>query len=426
MNKQEVLYYTSWIKNSLIEQGLGNFWATLFNAIVIGFIAIVVVILLDIITRKTIVQVFKVFKVFTTKTKTTYDDYLMQSNFPKFVAHIAPWLLLWNFIPIVLQDYPKTTSFFQNAAIVYLLVLCIYIFRSILRTTKNFLRGAHIKYNDKPLESYQQVLMIFAWGAGIFITINIFTGYSFESVAGLGAVSAILLLIFKDTILGFVASIQVSVNDIVRIGDWITFSKFGADGYVTEINLATVRVQNFDNTYTTIPTYSLIADSFQNWRGMQDSEGRRIKRALYIKQNTVKFLTEDDINKLQEISLIKPYLEHREKDVNRYNRTHNIDKSNLINGRNQTNLGVFRKYADALLHDNPAINKDLFLMVRHLAPTDRGIPIEIFCFSYDKRWENYEHIQADIFDHLIAAIPYFGLELFEIPSGKDLEAFRAK
>ena len=210
----------------------------------------------------------------------------------------------------------------------------------------------------------------------------------------------------------------------MRIGDWITFSKFGADGYVTEINLATVRVQNFDNTYTTIPTYSLIADSFQNWRGMQESDGRRIKRSLFIKQNSVKFLAPEEIEKLEKIELIKPYLDHRERDVKRYNATHNVNKELLINGRNQTNLGVFRKYADAFIHENPAINKELFLMVRHLAPTDRGIPIEIFCFSHDKRWENYEHIQADIFDHLIAAIPYFGLELFEIPSGKDIESLK--
>ena len=266
--------------------------------------------------------------------------------------------------------------------------------------------------------------MIFAWGAAIFMIVNLMTGFSIQSLASLGAASAVLLLIFRDTILGFVASIQVSVNDIVRIGDWITFSKFGADGYVTEINLATVRVQNFDNTYTTIPTYSLIADSFQNWRGMQESPGRRIKRSLFIKQNTVRFLTAKEIEDLKKIELIRPYIEHREKDVHRYNTSKNIDKSLLINGRNQTNLGVFRKYADALLHENPAINKDLFLMVRHLAPTDRGIPIEIFCFSSDKRWENFEHIQADIFDHLIAAIPYFGLELFEVPSGKDFEAIK--
>jgi len=322
-------------------------------------------------------------------------------------------------LPILFIEYPLLLSLLLVGIDLYLIALSVYVFRSILRSTRNFLRTKE-EFQDKPLESYMQVLMMFAWGVAIFLIINLLTGYSITSLATLGAASAIVLLIFKDTILGFVASIQVSVNDIVRIGDWITFSKYGADGYVTEINLATVRVQNFDNTFTTIPTYSLIADSFQNWRGMQESKGRRIKRAIFIKQNSVKFLTHEDIKALEKIQLIKPYLEHRERDVAKYNKQVEADKSLLINGKNQTNLGVFRKYADAFLHENPAINKELFLMVRHLAPTDKGIPIEVFCFSYDKNWENYEHIQADIFDHLIAAVPYFGLELYESPSSKDL------
>ncbi len=169
------------------------------------------------------------------------------------------------------------------------------------------------------MESYVQVMMIFAWGIGIFWSVQLLTGFSVISLTTLGAASAVILLIFKDTILGFVASIQVSVNDIVRIGDWITFSKFGADGYVTEINLATVRVQNFDNTFTTIPTYSLIADSFQNWRGMQESDGRRIKRAIFIKQSSIKFLSAEDLDRLKKIQLIKPYLEHRQKEVDKFN-----------------------------------------------------------------------------------------------------------
>lgn len=422
IDQEKILFVTEWLRNYLIEQGMGPFWATLLNTVLVALVGFCVVFLIDIITRKLIVQIFKAFS---NKTRTTFDDVLVQSNFPRFVAHLAPLALLWYLIPIIFNDFPKTSSLFSTGASIYLVVLGVLIFRSVLRTTKNYLRESHEKYNDKPLESYLQVLMIFAWGGGIFLIINLMTGFSIESIASLGAASAVLLLIFRDTILGFVASIQVSVNDIVRINDWITFSKFGADGYVTEINLATVRVQNFDNTFTTIPTYSLIADSFQNWRGMQESEGRRIKRSLFVKQNSVKFLTPEDVEELKKIELIKPYLEHREKDVQRYNKIKEIDKSVLVNGRNQTNLGVFRKYADAFIHENPAINKELFLMVRHLAPTDKGIPIEIFCFSNDKRWENYEHIQADIFDHLIAAMPYFGLELFESPSGKDLEHLKS-
>src|SRR5690606_23885785 len=204
---------------------------------------------------------------------------------------------------------------------------------------------------------------------------------------------------------------------MVRIGDWITFEKYGADGDVIEINLATVKVQNFDKTITTIPTYALISDSFKNWRGMRNSGGRRIKRALLIKQSSIKYLSEDDVFALSNIQLIAPYLENRQRDISNFNRQNNINKNLLINGRNLTNIGVFRKYIDSYLKNHSALNKDMMIMARQLAPTEYGMPMEIYAFSSDKRWENYEYIMADIFDHLIAALPYFDLEIFELPSG---------
>ncbi|MCB0466143.1 MAG: mechanosensitive ion channel [Aequorivita sp.] len=421
MEKDTLQQYSCLLQEYLVSEGMTLQWAIFLNVVVNCIVVFVGVFILDVVFRKFIVEAFKAFS---NKTKSTFDDYLIKSNFPRFVAHILPLAILWYLIPIIFIESPLMTKFLQIAAQVFSVILFVYIFRSILRSTRNFLEENE-QFKDKPMESYVQVMMIFAWGVGIFWIVQLLTGYSVVSLTTLGAASAVILLIFKDTILGFVASIQVSVNDIVRIGDWITFSKFGADGYVTEINLATVRVQNFDNTYTTIPTYSLIADSFQNWRGMQESKGRRIKRSIFIKQTSIKFLSTEDIEKLKKIQLIKPYLEHREKEVLKFNRMTEADKDLLINGRNQTNLGVFRHYADAFLNENAAINKELFMMVRHLAPTDKGIPIEIFCFSYDKKWENYEHIQADIFDHLLAAIPYFDLEIFELPTGKDLQQFSA-
>ncbi|MEH6763142.1 MAG: mechanosensitive ion channel domain-containing protein [Aequorivita antarctica] len=420
MNSETIQHYSCLLQDYLMNEGMADQWAIFMNVVLNCIIVLVLVFILDIILRKIIIESFKAFS---NKTKTTFDDYLVKSNFPRFVAHLFPLSIIWYLLPIIFVESPFVTNLLQIAAQIYLIVLCIYIFRSILRTTRNFLEENE-RYKDKPIESYVQVMMIFAWGIGIFWTVQLLTGFSVVSLTTLGAASAVILLIFKDTILGFVASIQVSVNDIVRIGDWITFSKFGADGYVTEINLATVRVQNFDNTFTTIPTYSLIADSFQNWRGMQESDGRRIKRSIFIKQSSIKFLSFEDLERLKKIQLIKPYLEHRQKEVNKFNEKNEIDKELLINGRNQTNLGVFRYYADALLNENSAINKDLFLMVRHLAPTDKGIPIEIFCYSKDKNWVNYEHIQADIFDHLLAAIPYFDLEIFELPTGKDFHGLK--
>ena len=417
MNWERIKYYSRWFQEYFGELGMSPEAASILNLIINCIIVAVVVILLDISLRRIIVELFKAFS---NKTVTTFDNYLVKSNFPKFIAHFIPLVIVAFMIPIVFSEYPFIKKILTIAIDIYFIILSIMVVRSVIRTTRDYLQEIE-KYSDKPLESYVQLLMIFAWGIGIFFIINTLTGYSIASIGTLGAASAILLLIFKDTILGFVASIQISINDIVRIGDWITFSTYGADGYVIAINLASVRVQNFDNTFTTIPTYSLISDSFKNWRGMQESKGRRIKRALYIKQNSIKFLSSEELEKLKKIQLIKPYIEHRQTDVERDNLKTEADKSLIINGRNQTNLGIFRKYADAFLHENPAINKDLFLMVRHLAPTDKGIPVEIYCYSYDKTWANYEHIQANIFDHLIAAVPYFDLEIFELPTGRDFE-----
>jgi miniconductance mechanosensitive channel len=221
-------------------------------------------------------------------------------------------------------------------------------------------------------------------------------------------------LIFKDTILGFVASIQVSINDSVRIGDWITMDKYGADGDVIEINLATVQVQNFDMTITHIPTYALISDSFKNWRGMTSSGGRRIKRSILIKADSIHYLSDKRINELKKIQLITEYLNTRQDDISKFNRNNKIDKSLLINGRNMTNLGVFRKYLQTYIENHSGINKEMFIMVRQMAPTPQGLPLEIYAFSSDKRWQNYEYIMSDIFDHALAAVTYFDLEIYEL------------
>jgi miniconductance mechanosensitive channel len=239
--------------------------------------------------------------------------------------------------------------------------------------------------------------------------------------ATLGAVSAVVILIFRDTILGFVASVQVSLNDMVRIGDWITFDKFGADGDVIEINLATVKVRNFDNTTTTIPTYSLISDSFRNWRGMLNSDGRRIKRHLLIRTKSIRFLKEEELQKMKQIQLISNYIDTRQSEIDKYNTSHQIDKTLPLNGRNLTNFGLFRKYITCYLENYPSLNKDMILLCRQLQPTSQGIPLEIYTFTKDKKFENYEYIMADIFDHIIASIGYFDLEIFELSTGKEIQ-----
>lgn len=417
IDKDILISYTHFLREYLIQLGFTEFWARYINLIAVIIIIGSLAYVLDRILRKIIVKLFHLFSV---KTKTTFDDFLVQSNFPRYIAHILPLILLKASFPVIFEGFSLWFEVFSIAVNVYGIILIVKIIRSVLRSTKNFLRTQE-EYADKPLESYLQVILIFLWGIAIIFVIYELTGKDVLSLASLGAVSAILLLIFKDTILGFVASIQVSVNDIVRIGDWITFSKYGADGTVIDINLATVRVQNWDNTFTTIPTYSLISDSFQNWRGMQESGGRRIKRSIFIKQSSIKYLTQEKMEELKKIQLVKNYIEHRQLEIDRHNERVSADKSVLINGRNQTNFGVFRKYLDSTLKNNTGVNNNMLIMVRQMQPTPQGIPLEIYCFSSDKRWENYEAIMSDVFDHVIAAIPYFDLELFEEPTGSDIK-----
>ncbi len=265
--------------------------------------------------------------------------------------------------------------------------------------------------------------MIVLWMFGIAVILSkLFEINQKELLTILGAVSAVIILVFRDTILGFVASVQVSINDMVRIGDWITMERYGADGDVIEINLATVKVRNFDNTTTTIPTYSLSSDSFRNWRGMLNSDGRRIKRHILIKTSSIRFLEDAELMELKKIELIRPYIDTRKVEIDRYNLNNEIDKSIAINGRNLTNLGLFRKYITQYLHNYPGLNKEMIMLCRQLQSTAHGVPLEVYAFSSDKRFVNYEYIMSDIFDHVIASVSYFDLEIFEIPSDKEFSS----
>jgi miniconductance mechanosensitive channel len=371
---------------------------------------ILIIILVDYVIRKTVLATFSRIAA---KSKTDFDDIMVINNVPRNIAHFVPFIIAYKFIPSLFFDNIFLQDFCQKSILVIGIILLIIGVRSILNSIKSYFKTL-IFLKDKPVDSYIQVIMMFVWLTGIFVMVAIITGISFwEFIAGLGTVSAIIILVFRDTILGFVASIQVSINDMVRIGDWISFDKFGADGDVIEINLATVKVQNFDNTITTIPTYALISDSFKNWRGMDESKGRRIKRALNIRMESVKNLNQDEILKLSKIQLISEYVIQRSEDINNYNQTNSVDKSILINGRNLTNIGLFRKYMETYIQEHSAINKDLMVMVRQLQPTAYGLPIEIYAFSSDKRWQNYEYIIADIFDHMIASVPDFYLVISE-------------
>ena len=413
--------YTHFIYDYLVSLGASQTVAKYLNMFALLIALLVAVSIIDYVIRKILRGTFSQFAA---KSKTKFDDILVANKAPRNIAHIIPLLIVIEFIPVVFFDFPVFENFIRKSLEVFAIVLTLWIVRSLLNTTKDYLKTLP-RLKDKPIASYIQVFMIFAWVAGFMSAIAIITGIPFvKFLTGLGAISAVVLLIFKDTILGFVASIQVSINDMVRIGDWITFEKYGADGDVVEITLATVKVQNFDKTITTIPTYALISDSFKNWRGMQESGGRRIKRALIISQKSIRFLSEEDIESLKRIQLIQPYIIDRSEKINSYNSENGSNKELAINGRNLTNIGVFRKYVNDYLQNHSAVNKGMTLMVRQLAPTPQGIPLEIYVFSADKRWQNYEYIMADIFDHLLAALPYFELEVFELPTS--LEAVPKK
>lgn len=350
------------------------------------------------------------------KTKTKFDDLLVTNKTAKYIAHLIPLLFIYKSVPIILERYEYWEGVFGKLVGIYIVILVLWIIRTIFNALRDYLK-LKPRYSDKPIDSFIQVVMIALWMVGITVIISkLFDIDQKELLTILGAVSAVIILIFRDTILGFVSSVQVSINDMVRIGDWITMDKFGADGDVIEINLATVKVRNFDNTTTTIPTYSLSSDSFQNWRGMLNSDGRRIKRHILIKTSSIRFLEEDELNKLKKIQLISDYIDSRKLEIDNFNSGHKIDKSIAINGRNLTNLGLFRKYITEYLHHYPGLNKDMLMLCRQLQSTSHGVPLEVYAFSHDKRFENYEYIMSDIFDHIIASVPYFDLEIFELPS----------
>ena len=352
-------------------------------------------------------------------TKSKFDDFLLKNKVPSIIACFPPILLLFFSLDNILYKYPITLEFIQILLEVFGTLITIVFVKRLLNSIRDYLKTLS-NFRDKPIDSYIQVIMIFIWFFGIMVIFSIISGKDVGTfLATLGALSAVILLIFKDTILGFVASIQVTVNDIVRIGDWITMKSYYADGDVIEINLSTVKVQNFDKTITSIPTYKLVSDSFINWRGMSESAGRRIKRSILIKVSSIKFLDDEQLTKLKEIERISSYISQRKEDIEKDNKDKGVNKKLLLNGRNMTNIGLFRRYALAYLKDHPQISQELTVMVRQLAPTPEGIPVEIYVFVKDKIWINYEKIMSDIFDHLLAAIPTFDLECFEYTSGKE-------
>lgn len=361
------------------------------------------------------------------RTKATWDDIVFDRKVMIHLSRMAAPVIIFYFVPVA---FAETNSFTLDLILrfcrIYIIISLLSFINSLLKAVYN-VYSEREQFRDRPLKGMLQTVQVILWFVGIIIVVSILIGKSpLSLLAGLGASAAILMLVFKDSIMGFVSGVQLSANDMLKVGDWIAMPKYGADGTVIEVTLNTVKVRNWDNTITTIPPYLLVSDSFQNWRGMRESGGRRVKRSINIDMTSVKFCTPEMLDKYRKIRLLKDYVEQTEQVVKQYNEEQGIDNSILVNGRRQTNLGVFRAYLTAYLQSLPDINQELTCMVRQLQPTDHGIPMELYFFCALKDWVPYEAVQSDVFDHVLAIIPEFDLRVFQSPSGRDFrQAFSA-
>ena len=360
--------------------------------------------LIKFILKKT---VYKIIQLSTNK----YDDLLIKNKVIGRLCLLIPALITGALLSHVLPDFPETAEFLTKAVNVFEIIICTMILSAFVSTGED-LYNMHEMSKIKPITGLVQVIKIVLYILTVLIIIAYVLGTKIGTVLiSMGTMSAIIILVFQDTIKGFVGSIQLSVNDMLRIGDWIAVGP--ADGNVLEINLTTVKVQNWDNTITTIPTYTLVSSPFTNWRGMTESGGLRIARTINIDVNTIRYCTPEMLEKYKHYSLIKDYITQRQEDIEEYNKANSIDTNEIINGRQQTNLGIFRAYIKAYLNNNPKLNHNLTMMVRQMQPTEFGVPLQIYAFSSDKQWVNYEEIQSDIFDHIISAATMFDLKIYQ-------------
>ncbi|WP_063566482.1 mechanosensitive ion channel domain-containing protein [Paenibacillus sp. O199] len=401
------------IKNQLDGTGMSEQTiGYLSNLIMVVFIA-VVSILANFIAKKI---VLKIIIQIINNNRYTWDKIIVEKKVFHNLSHLVPAIIIYYSAYV----FPSYQALIEKAALTYMIVITITVLNALLNAFDTIYRSYEIS-KIRPIKGYIQVAKIILFIIGGIIVISSLIGQNpLIILSGLGALSAVLMLVFKDSILGLVAGVQLSSNDMVRVGDWIEMPKYNADGDVIDITLNTVKVMNFDKTITMIPSYALISDSFKNWRGMQVSGGRRIKRSVYIDTSSISFCTQEMIGEFQKIHYLTDYIETKLNEINEYNMEHHINTESIVNGRQLTNVGVFREYIHQYLRNHPKIHKDMTLIVRQLAPGDNGLPLEIYAFSNDITWGVYESVQADIFDHIFAVAPTFGLRAFQNPTGHDI------
>lgn len=347
------------------------------------------------------------------------DDILLEQKLFRRVSYYAPALVIYKIAPWVISGYVGMAFFITRVMEAYMLMVTILVIESFFNSIHHVYSTTEMS-KSRPIKGFIQVAKIFVYAIGFIILLSWLLGQKpLALLGGLGALSAVLMLVFKDSILGFVAGIQLSANQMVQIGDWISMPKYDVDGSVIDISLTTVKIQNWDNTISMVPTYNLISDSVKNYRGMQESGARRIARSINLNMNSVKFCTPEMLERFERIHYIEDYVRRKEDELNSYNSTNNIDSSIVVNGRRQTNIGVFRVYVSEYIKNHPRIRKDLTILVRQMPLSELGLPIQIYCFTDTTVWIEYEQIQSDIFDHLLAILPYFDLQVFQNASGSD-------
>ena len=402
------------IMNWFIANGFGLSIAKYLSTIILVIFIVLLSVLANFITRKVVLTVLSHF---INKTKFKWDNIMLERNVFHKLSHIVPAIIIY-FFAIAFTD--QMSIIIQRLSTAYIVLVGISTVDALLNSVDDIYKTYEVAKN-KPIKGYLQVTKIFLYIMGGIVIIATIIGQSpLLILSGFGALTAVLLLVFKDSLLGLVAGIQLSSNDMVRLGDWIEMSKYGANGDVIDISLVTVKVENFDKTITTIPTYALVSDSFINWRGMTQSGGRRIARSVYIDTTSIAFCTDEMLEELEKIHYLSDYIRNKKREITLYNLENDIDNSHLLNGRHLTNIGTFRAYIQNYLQNHPKIHKDRVQMVRQLPSGEHGLPLEIYVFTTDIVWTNYETIQADIFDHIFSIVPQFGLRIFQQPTGYDI------
>lgn len=400
------------INNIMISYGLSERAAFHLSNIIGSLIIIFIGILIYLITKKIILRILeKIIK----RSKTKWDDLLLKNKVFERTIHIIPVFVIYALAPI----FPAYQDWIQRIAYCYFVVVLVLVISKLLDAVNDIYNNFEVS-RERPIKGFLQVFKIFAFTIGVIVIAAALMDRSpLLLLSGIGAATAVLMLIFQNSILGFVASIQLASNDMLKIGDWVEMPQYGADGDVLEISLHTVKIQNWDKSITTIPTYSFISESFKNWRSMHESGGRRIKRAIYIDTTSIQICDEEMLERYSRIQYIEKYIEDKKKEIIEYNNINDIDTSSIVNGRQLTNIGTFRAYVVNYLKNHPELHKDRTLMVRQLNPTEKGIPIEIYAFTKSTVWEKYEAVQSDIFDHILAIVPEFDLRVFQNPTGYD-------